>query len=68
MPGCKISTCEVVNKYIRAGHIVCEGKMVLYADRGPIVWNVQGLKISVDFHFGGPLPTPGAVEATPDMT
>ena len=68
MPGCKIGTCEVVNEYIKAGRVIREGRMVLYADRTSIAWSAQGLKVSVDFRFGGPLPVLGTKEATPDMT
>ena len=68
MPGCKIGTCEVVNEYIKAGHVIREGRMVLYADRTLIAWSAQGLKVSVDFRFGGPFPVLGTKEATPDMT
>ena len=68
MLGCKIGTCEVVNEYVKAGRVICEGRMVLYADRTSIAWSAQGLKVSVDFRFGGPLPVIGTKEATPDMT
>ena len=68
VPGCKIGTCEVVNEYIKAGCIIREGRMVLYVDRTSIAWSAQGLKVSVDFCFGGPLPVIETKEATPDMT
>ena len=53
--GCRIGTCKIVNEYAKAGHVVCDGRMVLYADKSPIAWNSQGLRISVDACFGGPL-------------
>ena len=68
MPGCKIGTCEVVNEYIKAGRVIREGRMVLYADRTSIAWSAQGLKVSVDFRFGGPLTVLGTKEATPETT
>ena len=42
--------------------------MVLYVDRSPIAWNPQGLRISVDFHFGGPLAPPGTADKPPETT
>ena len=68
MPGCKIGTCEVVNEYIKAGCVIHEGRMVLYVDRTSITWSAQGLKVSVNFCFGGPLPVLGTKETTPEMT
>ena len=42
-PGCMIGTCKIVNEYAKAGRVVCDGRMVLYADKSPIAWNSQGL-------------------------
>ena len=39
VPGCRIATCETVNEYTKAGHVICDGRMVLYADKTPIAWN-----------------------------
>ena len=58
MPGCRIGTCEIVNEYTKADHVVHDGRMVLYADKSPIAWNSQGLRILVDACFGGPLLVP----------
>ena len=41
---------------------------MLYADKSPIAWNNQGLRISVDFRFGGPLAPSGLVNNTPDTS
>jgi hypothetical protein len=60
----RIGNCEVIFEYIKAGCVIQEGRMVLYADRSPIAWNAQGLKISVDFCFKGPLPAQETVETT----
>ena len=38
-PGCRIGTCEIVNEYAKAGRVVRDGRMVLYADKSPIAWN-----------------------------
>src|SRR5271168_365836 len=59
MPGCRIGTCGIVEKYITAGCVVRDGRMVLYLDKSHIPWNLQGLKVSVDSCFGGPLVAPG---------
>ena len=56
--GCRIGTCEIVNEYAKAGCVICDGRMVLYADKNPIAWNSQGLRISVDTCFGGLLLVP----------
>ena len=53
MLGCRIVTCKTVNEYTKASHVVHDGRMVLHADKSPIAWNSQGLRISVDAHFGG---------------
>ena len=66
MPGCKISTCGAVEEYIKAGRVIREGRMVLYVDKSPIAWNPQGLKLSVDCRFGGPLVAPGAIDKAAD--
>ena len=66
MPGCRISTCEIVNKYITAGRVVRDGRIVLYVDKSQIPWCPQGLKISVDSRFGGPLVAPGTSDKVPD--
>ena len=58
MPGYRIGTCKIVNQYAKAGRVVHDGRMVLYADKSPIAWNSQGLRISVDACFGGPLLVP----------
>jgi hypothetical protein len=61
VPGCKIGTCEIVNEYTKAGCVVRDGRMVLYADKSLIAWNSQGLKILVDSCFGGPLLVPAGI-------
>ena len=48
----------IVNEYAKAGRVIHDGRMVLYADKSPVAWNSQGLRISVDAHFGGPLLVP----------
>ena len=58
MLGCRIGTSKIVNEYAKAGHVIRDGRMVLYADKSPIAWNSQGLRISVDACFGGPLLVP----------
>ena len=68
MPGCRIGTCEIVNKYITAGSVVHDGRMVLYVDKGQIPWCLQGLKISVDSRFEGPLVAPGTSDNVPDTS
>ena len=68
MPGCKIGTCGTVEEYIKAGRVIREGRMVLYVDKSPIAWNPQGLKLSVDCRFGGPLVTPGAIDKAADSS
>src|ERR1700678_2154478 len=66
MPGCRIGTCKIVNKYATAGCVVRDRRMVLYVDKRQIPWCPQGLKISVDSRFGGPLVAPGTSDKVPD--
>src|SRR5882757_1082276 len=68
VPGCKIGTCEVVNDYVRAGRVIREGRMVLYTDKSPIAWSSQGLKVSVDFRFGGPLAPVGTTNSNTETS
>ena len=55
IPGCRIGTHKVVNKYAKASHVIHDGKMVLHVNKSPIAWNSQGLRVSVDARSGGPL-------------
>ena len=47
---------------------MCIQFSALSADRTLIAWSAQGLKVSVNFHFEGPLPVLGTKETTPETT